>query len=154
MKNKKHKIEIPEGYEVTETIENMYRDEFDKDITTHITVNLKPTKKELPKTWEEYLRQSDKCYPSINHIRIPLQYNEAFKALGQLIELRDRYNDGWEPDWNSSIQIKHIINVCNTQLQLTKAELTSSVLAFKTRALRDRFYQYFRPLIETAKPLL
>ncbi len=48
--SKKHKVKIPEGYKV----DKVQRLNF-PDKTIDITLSLKPIKKELPKTWEEYL---------------------------------------------------------------------------------------------------
>lgn len=52
MKNKKHKVEIPEGYEVVDTVEHRYREAPPNSLNehiTHITINLTKSKKELPK---------------------------------------------------------------------------------------------------------
>lgn len=153
MKNKKHKIEIPEGYELYADHKTDYKSTLGLKIIEH-TVILSPIKKHLPKTWEEYLRQSDKCYPTINHIRIPLEYNEVFKALAQLIELRDRYNDGWEPDWESLKDDKYcIFNRADTIMNITAGAICH-VLAFRSADIRDTFLYNFADLIETAKSLL
>lgn len=149
MKNKKHKINIPEGYEVTETIENMYRDEFDKDITTHITVNLKPTKKELPKTWEEYFKANGSPAWVLDEGVIP----DCHTALGKLEILRDVYNDGWEPDWHS-VDPKYCLCICDNKITPTLNYELQSVLAFEEDELRYEFLKNFTSLIETAKPFL
>lgn len=157
MKNKKHKIkiEIPEGYVIKKTIIKDIIDEWHGLCKLmNADIILEPIKKPLPKTWEEYLRQSNKCYPTVNHIRIPLEYNEVFKALAQLIELRDRYNDGWEPDWKNEDQTKYGISILNGHAIVDRYNLFSVVLSFKSTELRNEFLKNFRALIETAKPLL
>ena len=149
-KKKKLKVEIPEGYEV-ESVKSYdpYDNQGNRWKEAHI--KFKPIKKELPKTWGEYYHSNQ------NDVRWLMEmdkYQDEFVALYKLILLRDHYNDGWVPDYNSGDQPKYIINVCNTIIQLTTSELSSHILAFKTVELRDRFYQYFKGLIEQSKPLL
>ena len=156
MKNKKYKVEIPEGYEVIETVEHRYREAFPNDSNehiTHITVNLKKSKKELPKSWEEYLRIENKCRPTIGNLIIRPKYQEAFKALGKLIELRDHYNDGWEPDWKNE-DIKYHIFYRNDKIVTGESRHENEVLSFKSKEIRNEFFSNFRELIQTAKPLL
>lgn len=149
MNKNKHKILIPEGYEVDRAFDANTTDE---GKTT--TIVFKKVKKELPKTWEGYLRTTNKCYPSINHIRVPLEYNEAFEALGRLIELRDHYNDGWEPDWINSSR-KYVIYIHIDKISaIDNDAFRSHVLAFKSYELRNEFLSNFAQLINEAKPLL
>ena len=149
MKNKKYKVEIPKGYEVnrsytTKTINH----------TISTTVVFESIKKELPKTWEEYLSIENKCRPSISNLIVPPKYSEAFKSLGKLIELRDHYNDGWVPDWTNQCQEKYIIHIGGKIIETRRYFTSQTVLAFKTEKLRDEFLSNFRELISTAKPLL
>lgn len=78
---------------------------------------------------------------------------EAFIALMQLIQLRNCYNGGWEPDWTDG-EIKYTIMNGLNNLEKARNANISHVLAFKSEELRDQFLENFRDLIEIAKPLL
>jgi len=75
-------------------------------------------------------------------------------ALAQLCQLRDRYNDGWKPNWEITSSDKYVIYYGNGRICKHACSTVSSPLAFKTAELRDEFLNNFRDLIEQAKPLL
>ena len=127
-------------------------------------------KKELPTKWEE-LKKLDGFYveidseidsisdgdiSAINRNVFPTKAEaEACLALSQLCQLRDAYNG--EPladwcDWKS--QCNYCIEVFENEISKFDYKCTRRVLAFKTLKLRDEFFENFRELIETAKPLL
>ena len=158
---KELKIVVPEGYEI------------DQENSTFECIKFKPIKKELPKTWEEFCLLARPAWYFINEyseidcctvqsIRNPTEDKnllptkelaEAMLALCQLIQLRDCYNDGWEPDW-STIDSKYCISI---NLNNANKEIlchSNTILAFKTEELRDEFLNNFKDLIEIAKPLL
>ena len=152
MKFKKHKVKIPKGY----ILVNESKTKIDGFMT--ITLGLEPIsmeqpKKDLPETWEEYLSIENKCRPSISNLIVPPKYSMAFKSLARLIELRDHYNDGWEPDWRLDSG-KYIIYITSNSISAICLSNTAHVLAFKTEELRDEFLSNFRDLIEIAKHLL
>lgn len=78
---------------------------------------------------------------------------EAMLALCQLLYLRNIYNDGWEPDWEDR-SIKYVIHVISNTLCSNSYTSTQRSMFFKTAKLRDEFYENFKDLLETAKPLL
>ena len=78
---------------------------------------------------------------------------EACLALAQLCQLRDRYNDGWKPNWIDGTE-KHSIYFYSDEIYSSYIYQTQKILTFKTRKLRDQVLENFRGLIETAKPLL
>ena len=83
---------------------------------------------------------------------------EAILALCQLLQLRDRYNDGWEPNWEDD-SLKHVIYVYENKPRNRgniQASKRGEVLAFKSEKLKDRFFNApeIYKLIEIAKPLL
>lgn len=82
------------------------------------------------------------------------EYAAAMLALCQLIQLRDCYNNGWEPDWTDRTTTKHCIGVYNDCIIYDDWNSQQFVLAFKTAELRDEFLVNFKELIEIAKPLL
>ena len=79
---------------------------------------------------------------------------EACLALAQLCQLRDRYNDGWKPDWENDNEQKHVIIIHAGRIHVETFFSIRHLLTFKTEELRNEFLENFRDLIETAKPLL
>lgn len=128
----------------------------------------------FPKTWEEFcethpIGTNECCIDSCSKIlkiddikrRLKGYKNvlpnketaEAFLALMQLVQIRDCYNEDWHPDWTDNV-IKYVIQ-CNVDVIAKNVKYgEQSVLAFKTRELRDEFLENFRGLIEVAKPLI
>jgi len=166
METKEIKINVPEGYEI------------DQENSTFECIKFKPIKKELPKTWKEfcethprvagegYVKTDSICRvieatggytrnPEDDRNLLPSkELAEAMLALCQLIQLRDCYNGGWEPDWCDSEAGKYCINSFRDSIHTTCTYVEQKVLAFKTKELRDQFLENFRDLIEIAKPLL
>lgn len=164
MEQKEIKINIPEGYEI------------DKENSSFECIKFKRVKKELPKTWEEFCKThpwkygeswiTEKSYVQIikdesginredddRNVLPNEEYAKAMLALCQLIQLRDCYNNGWVPDWtdnNDKYTIVPYKNTLNRESNLAYRR----ILAFKTEKLRNKFFENFRDLIETAKPLL
>lgn len=153
-------IEIPEGFELKKVSDTEY----------------KIVKKEnvLPKTWEEFCelypikndeyfietrsdivrancKNRNSC--SDKNVLPSKEKAEAILALCQLIQLRDYYNDGWKPNWKNPCQEKYTIYY-NTNYP-DKGTNCASVraLAFKTKELRDEFFDNFKDLIEKFKSL-
>lgn len=156
MEAKEFKIQVPEGYEI------------DKEKSTFEKIVFKKVEKELPKSWEDLgairgfyvnahseLRDFE-CYTGkdSNKNTFPTKEEaEACLALAQLCQLRDRYNDGWKPDWEDSY-VKYILYYWGDDITKTHCTNARTLLSFKTQKLRDEFLENFRDLIETAKPLL
>ena len=79
---------------------------------------------------------------------------EACLALSQLLQWRDKYNDGWKPDWNDTKSLKYIIAYFMDEVCINSFSCVQRVLAFKSEEIRDKFLEDFRDLIEQAKPLI
>lgn len=156
MENKELKIEVPQGYEI------------DRENSTFEKIVFKKVE-ELPKRWGELKRikgvyvdsDSRLCnsgygatYETSKNIFPTIEEAEACLALAQLCQLRDRYNNGWRPDWDDGGEQKYAIKIENNKTVKYILTSTSSVLSFKSVNLRDEFLENFRDLIETAKPLL
>lgn len=156
METKEMKIQAPEGYEI------------DKKNSTFENIIFKKVEKELPKSWGEldnvsgyYVDKNSKVYNCINHITADENKNifstreeaEACLALAQLCQLRDRYNDGWKPDWTDNAE-KYVIYFHAGEIYSGYSYRAQDVLYFKTKELRDKFLENFKDLIEIAKPLL
>jgi hypothetical protein len=151
-------IDVPEGYEI------------DKDKSTFEKIvfkSLNVCKNPLPKMWERLnniegywvdddcrIMSADCLVDTSNRNVWPTREEaEASIALAQLCQLRDRYNDGWRPDWTRD-DYKYIIYCSNDKPRANTCSAVNSVLAFKSRELCDEFLSNFRDLIEKAKPLL
>ena len=157
MKNKELKIEVPNGYEI------------DKEKSTFEKIIFKKVEKELPKSWEEldivkgfYVDSlseiastvEDTCVEEYNRNTFPTKEEaEACIALAQLCQLRDRYNDGWKPDWKKDND-KYTIIYSSDKIDTSFSIYTQRILSFKTQELRDKFLKNFKDLIEIVKPLL
>nr|DAY29471.1 MAG TPA: hypothetical protein [Caudoviricetes sp.] len=156
MRTKEMKIQVPEGYEI------------DKENSTFENIVFKKEERKLPKKWEDLYEikgwfvdfHSDVVTSSSMRTgdnvknRFPTKEEaEACLALAQLCQLRDRYNDGWKPDWEDSY-VKYILYYWGDDITKTHCTNARTLLSFKTQKLRDEFLENFRDLIETAKPLL
>ena len=157
METKEFKIQAPEGYEI------------DKEKSTFENIVFKKVENELPKSWEDLYEVggwfvdfqskvvtsgSMRTADSVKN-RFPTKEEaEACLALAQLCQLRDRYNEGWKPDWEENINEKYSIYFHNEKIYSDYSYNTRHVLSFKTYELRDKFLENFKDLIETAKPLL
>lgn len=134
--------------------------------------------KELPKTWEEFCKSNPvecneryiNAFSCIREAKTPdesknrhihddanvlpsKEYAEAMLALCKLIQLRDCYNNGWKPDWSDKSE-KYCIFYNKGNIELFIRNSWSCILVFKSRELRNAFYDNFRDLIEQAKLLL
>ena len=157
METKEFKIQVPEGYEI------------DRENSTFEKIIFKKVERELPKTWKDLLFVegwfiNGKCYIIETGKLITQEYNkntfptkeeaEACLALAQLCQLRDRYNGGWKPNWNSMAETKYVIEIFKNNIVKNLYGGKHRILAFKTEELRDKFLENFEDLIEIAKPLL
>ena len=155
------KINVPEGYEV------------DKEKSTFegIVFRVLPEKR-LPESWKE-LNFTGRAYfvhsglgrvdeidinnaININILWPTREEAEASIALAQLLQLRDRYNEGWKPDWMEGEGEKFCINITLGNIVKTEWYGMRHVLYFRTEELRNKFLSCpeIRKLIEIAKPLL
>ena len=157
METKEFKIQAPEGYEI------------DKEKSTFEKIVFKKVENELPKSWEDLYEVggwfvdfqskvvtsgSMRTADSVKN-RFPTKEEaEACLALAQLCQLRDRYNEGWKPDWEYEEEVKFNIFYSRNSIVKSTCYMSNTVLVFKTEELRDKFLENFRDLIETAKPLL
>lgn len=150
------KIEIPEGYEVC------------KDTSTFEYIKFKPIKKEV--NWEDIGEEIEGWYihsgigkVCMTREQTPTEYNkhiwatkeeaEACLALSQLCRWRDKYNEGWKPDWEDD-SYKYCIIFWGDVISKVNTHTQTRVLFFKSAKVRDKFLNDFTSLIETAKPLL
>lgn len=129
----------------------------------------------LPKTWKEFCQshpvRKGESYQYGNKIIIVNytpdcryidsteywpneRYAKAVLALAQLIQLRDCYNQGWQPDWKNDRESKYVISFYNEEIDVCKVLKFRHTLAFKNKQLLDQFITNFKELIEIAKPLL
>lgn len=129
----------------------------------------------LPKTWEEYCKENpiiDWEYyinerSEVDEIRkrernpltdrSTIQTEEmviAFRALMQLIQLRDCYRQGWTPDWTNDEELKYSVITRLDEVSTDVRYTTNSILSFQTEGICNEFFVNFKDLIEQAKPLI
>lgn len=157
METKEMKIQVPEGYEI------------DREKSTFKKIVFKKIEKKLPKSWKEFGEVQGWFVSELSDIDYSEGHStdyrdknvfptraeaEACLALSQLCQLRDRYNDGWKPDWKNEKELKYVIEIFWDNIVKREYECRYKVLAFKTEELRDEFLKNFRELIWIAKPLL
>lgn len=158
MEAKEMKIQVPEGYEI------------DREKSTFESIVFRKVEaEELPKRWEDlkiidgffvtnlgYIEKvSDNCIVSDhNRNTFPTKEEaEACLALAQLCQLRDRYNDGWKPDW-TDFTMKPSIYFHKDIATTGENRSERTILYFRSEKIRDKFLENFKGLIEIAKPLL
>lgn len=158
METKEFKIQVPEGYEI------------DRENSTFEKIVFRKIDNNLPKSWKEfgevegwfvnnrceidYYDEGDSTNDMDKNLFPTEEEAEACVALAQLCQLRDRYNDGWKPDWNITSETKYVIEVSKNTIVKNFYGNRHKILSFKTEELRDEFLENFRDLIKTAKPLL
>ena len=131
----------------------------------------------LPKSWEEYCAinpylTKDKEFflaPDGTITNIPHQYYqrvefalamsskkraEQFVVLSKLLQIRDYYNQGWEPDLLNDIEDKYVITTNKNGLCRCTSWFSNYLFAFKTKELRDEFFQNFKSDLEFIKEFL
>ena len=154
MKEKKLKINIPEGYEI------------DKEKSTFEEIVFKKVEDplaKLPKTWKEYCKRT-KGYTSyygysINgntyETKFDGFYNEFFTkervkqyvALGKLLQLRDY----WVGDWKINSDNIYVIY---KNVIMAAVHNNDFPLSFPTREMAKEFKNCFENLIKEAYPLV
>lgn len=133
--------------------------------------------KALPSSWEEYceinpyLEKNKEIFPLVNgnintfshdtYLRkefpgvIPSKERaEQFLILNKLLQIRDYYNQGWKPNWCDSFEEKHCIINNRNELTITTAWVANYLFVFKTKELRDKFFQNFKSDLEFIKEFL
>lgn len=158
------------------TITGVEEDELEFAVGVKDNPILKVDAERVPYSWEEFCEthpiQIGEClltafsnyyeakseqtrHKDSNKVCLPdKETAEAFIAMIQLIQLRNCYNDGWEPDWEDSEERKYVIIIVDNKIDTTDLSSSSCPLAFRTEERRDLFLKNFRDLIEIAKPLI
>jgi hypothetical protein len=136
-----------------------------------IKFNKIPEVKALPKTWlalqyikgyyidtQSSIMSTQKVIkyatPQNKNVIPTKELAEAMLALCQLLQLREVYNDGWQPDWANEDQHKYVISTQQNVITTMVFYNYNAILAFKTEELQREFLENFKSLIEIAKPLL
>jgi hypothetical protein len=126
-----------------------------------IEINTKPKWDDFGKVKGYYVNIHSeikyRCLDSMIHSRnlFPTKEEaEACLALSQLCQWRDKYNEGWKPNWCDDTEYKWVIIFKNSVITESLNINMSDVLHFKTCKIRGKFLKDFRELIEIAKPLL
>ena len=158
MKNETITIEAPEGQV------------FDLENSTPTHIKLKKVEpKKRPMSWMElkdingyYINSDSEILPvdanTLTHYKNRNIYPskklaEAALALSQLLQLRDAWNECNTEEYPVT-SFEYVIYNVSESIRLGSNRPCNSTLRFRTGELRDAFFKQFRPLIETALPLL
>ena len=161
MKEKKLKINIPEGYEI------------DKERSTFEEIVFKKVKNpfsKLPKTWKEYRNCTRRntsyflCNPleSIKVSSFSGVYNEfsteervkQYVALGKLLQLHDYWVGNWKNDSNNFVNVIYNLNGEIKNMGLSHKQSLNFPLTFPTIEMAQKFIECFKDLINEAYPLI
>ena len=129
----------------------------------------------LPKSWEEYCKinpyiDKDKnvflrsagigciSYTDLKREEYPgiipsKERAEQFLILNKLLQIRDYYNQGWKPNWNDCTD-KYVIWSFENELHPDVSTYASSLFAFKSKEIRDTFFENFESDLELIKEFL
>ena len=130
----------------------------------------------LPKSWEEYCEIFPNIIPeeeffhlrgqaeAVTSKKLPRNTNagvfpskkraEQFLTLNKLLQIRDYYNNGWEPNWANIKQMKYVIGVTHNKLFIDEFLNLSHVFAFKSRELANEFFDNFKEDLAFIKEFL
>ena len=163
MEEKKLKINIPKGYEI------------DRENSTFEEIVFKKVEdpfSKLPKTWEEYCKQTVgcesyfhiRCYPepciiesSFDGVYCEFSTEERVRqyvALGRLLQLRDYWVGDWKNDSNNFVNVIYNLNGEIKNMGLSHKQSLNFPLTFPTREIAQKFIECFKDLINEAYPLI
>ena len=135
------------------------------DIEKATEQGLLKEKDSKPRSWEEYDKTLKHLYVTSEYDKVGVDGTrfdnfateteaKAFCAFGKLIQLRDAWIEDWKPDWNDSNKHKWcIINDINRPVICLYSNCPRS-LSFPTEEMATDFMNYFKDLLEIAKPLI
>ena len=148
----KLEIEIPEGHEIDQEKSNL-----DKGLIIFKKKKSRPMRFEDVniKDYHYYkpFRLIEGREVRMDHLIVKTEYVRAFRALSELVILRDAWNEGWEADWDDETQEKVIITLMMEEFRILSAS-SRHPLVLKDEETAKAFLDQFRYLIEKAKPLL
>ena len=89
-----------------------------------------------------------------DEVYISEESENAFGALKKLVILREYYNEGWQPDWKSTEELKYYIKKYIDEFLIKNTHIFIYPLFFKSEKIALKFLEEQRELLEIAKPLL
>ena len=78
---------------------------------------------------------------------------ETLDALRTLMQIRDVYNEGWQPNWNDNNE-KYVIIRYEDSFMLCVAIHEKATLCFNSTRVANKFFNEQKELLELAKPVL
>ena len=155
MEERSVKIVAPEGYEI------------DKESGTFEKIVFKKVESKYPKSWEEAFVGKNiqgfwiedigeindaNCEADSEDIGVFKTKKQAKSALAyaQLTQLMALpcYNGDWEADWSGATQ-NYVIERCGNEINKDYYSKAFNTIAFKSREVRDAFYNNHMGLLET-----
>lgn len=159
------------GFNTIQTL--FYIDAFNdhpfKEVTPEWILNLP----EERKTYREFGNNivngfSISCGEAVHTMSYPANWEDTFKTnllpteeevlaydiLPTLLYWRDKYNEGWKPNWTDDVEKKFYIEFYNNNLNTGRSWFAHKLFAFKTSEIRNQFLEDFKEELEIIKPLL
>ena len=110
---------------------------------------------QLPQSYRGYLNiAKPKVRWTSNVSCNTIKQTKQFEILGELIQIRDYYNQGWEPNWIDYDEEKYAISTNRNELYTFTTWFTNYLFVFKTKELRDEFFTNFKMQLEKIKEFL
>jgi len=120
--------------------------EYEFDSVDKRKIILKKKESKLPKTWGEL--------GTVSGYYMDAELAKADRALIKLIQLREKYRDGWKPDWGGGNGRKAIMYLWENEWTQDITRGVNEIFAFQSVEIRDEFYNNFKDnLLEEIKPL-
>ena len=157
MEEKSIKIQIPDGYEI------------DEAKSSFTEIKFKPIEDKYPDSWDDaflgkrisghyididgdivaancgnYTKKDRNIFFKVGQAKSIL----AYAQLTQLMAL-PCYNGDWEADWDDVDQPKYYIYRSGSQLEKSTNYCYYEEMAFKSREIRDIFFDKYQDLLQT-----
>lgn len=112
---------------------------------------------QFPMTYKDCCELISAYFNSI--VQVGDRYSEQLNTLRKLLICRDAWwkvDDNWKPDW-SKFDEKYTIVSNDNKINVDGQYIdynTNHILAFRTKEIRDKFFETFRDFIEDCKELI
>lgn len=156
---------------VIEYIKERYSQEEIAELVKELSAKDETKENTLPKTWEEYIGTLNKGYfidcnssivevlqignANVSRNTLPTkELAEGFRAMMQLMSLRQAWIGEWKPDWTNSAIEKWFIHFVSNDIRIDYYHTFRAPLSFPTQEMAEEFLKCFKNLIEKAKVLI
>ena len=122
------------------------------DYAKNVTIRIKSegvVKDCIPESIQEYLDMKglNSTFKGMS------EYSDKLIILDKLLDIRDIYRQGWEPNWRNANYEKNNIYFYENRINLDVSYGTMEIFSFQSEEIRDRFYRNFKNELEEVKEL-